>query len=408
MKSSYFCSSVRSKGNIYLALNIANAKMTPNLNSNEVLPGAKSIALINVFPLYTGTTSYVLEYSRALKELGFKVRLYQLIYRGEENRYPSADQYIVGSNLPIKSLRLPFDLLFTLPSKIEKIGEDIIILTDQSLLKLKVKYPNSITIVTDLRDLSPYSKNPLRKIFFMYLLRYLKEGDKVIAISDFTAKQIKKITGISKHIEVVPLCSPYSIKQNVVNERIDRRIHERKEFNALYIAADRPYKNLNLFIELAKMMESEEGIKFKFTLVSKLKKRTWLKIKKISPHNLQVKREIDDLYRIYFNTDILLFPSLTEGFGLPTVEAMSFGIPIIYSSLPPMTDIVDNGGIAVDPKRPVQWVEQMMKMKDSSMYRRMAYAAYNQSKFYSFEKFKERLYNVLSSFCGSGDSGDKP
>ena len=50
------------------------------------------------------------------------------------------------------------------------------------------------------------------------------------------------------------------------------------------------------------------------------------------------------------NAYVLLYPSLYEGFGLPILEAQSFGVPVITSNISSMPEIAGDGALYVDPK----------------------------------------------------------
>lgn len=58
----------------------------------------------------------------------------------------------------------------------------------------------------------------------------------------------------------------------------------------------------------------------------------------------------NELSEYYRNSDLLLYPSLKEGFGLPILEAQFFGVPVITSKWEPMASISGGAAILVDPK----------------------------------------------------------
>ena len=57
----------------------------------------------------------------------------------------------------------------------------------------------------------------------------------------------------------------------------------------------------------------------------------------------------EEVVREYMNSDILMFASTYEGFGLPIVEAHAVGLPVITSNISPMTEVAGDGALFVDP-----------------------------------------------------------
>jgi glycosyltransferase involved in cell wall biosynthesis len=334
-----------------------------------------------------------------MTELGYKVVLYQLVLPDKSKRYLESNFYIEGKKFFIKSLELPFNLLFTLPKDIPDINEDIVVLTDPALLKLKLRFPNSITIFHDLRELSEFNHNPLRRLFYRYLLRYVKEGDKILAVSKLTENNTKLLTKKDLKISVVEPCSRFSVDASIVEKKITEIRDGKTEINVLYIAADRPYKNIKLFINIARIINLMHlKVRFHFILLSKLRKSTMRLVRLKRVTNLEIIDQVDSVYDIYKKTHILLFPSLIEGFGIPLAEAMTFGIPIIYSDKPPMTDIVGNYGIQINPYLPDLWIKELIGLSNSKNYEKMAHLALERSKKYTYDKFKENLAMALKWF----------
>lgn len=362
-------------------------------------PKQLSIALINAYPLYTGSTAAVLDYYRALKDLGYSVVLYQLVIPGTSFKYPEPAIHIRGRNFFVDAVNLPMNVLFTMPGETPNIEADIIILTDPVILTLKVKFPDSIVIFHDLREFGTFSQNPARKLFFIYLARFLRDNDKVIASSNFTKEMIQLHIKRDLNIRVVELCSSIGINQVQFQDKLAKHQANPKNVSVLYIAADRPYKNIKLFIKVAQLIDKMNlDIDYNFRLVSKLRRSNRKALMKEKPSNLVVIEHVDELDLLYREADVLLFPSKVEGFGLPLAEAMSYGVPIIYSSRPPMTDIVGNFGIAVDPETPELWVRELLGLSAFGTYEKMARLSYERSKNYSYERFKANVSRALKSF----------
>ena len=60
----------------------------------------------------------------------------------------------------------------------------------------------------------------------------------------------------------------------------------------------------------------------------------------------------EDLPALYQGSELFVFPSLYEGFGLPPLEAMACGTPVISSNAASLPEVVGDAGLLVDPTRP--------------------------------------------------------
>jgi glycosyltransferase involved in cell wall biosynthesis len=72
----------------------------------------------------------------------------------------------------------------------------------------------------------------------------------------------------------------------------------------------------------------------------------------------------DDRERLYAGARALVFPSLDEGFGLPALEAMSAGVPVIASNRGALPEIVAGGGTLLDPLDRDAWVNAIARALD--------------------------------------------
>ncbi len=66
-----------------------------------------------------------------------------------------------------------------------------------------------------------------------------------------------------------------------------------------------------------------------------------------------------DLIKFYNSADLFVFPSLYEGFGLPPLEAMACGCPVITSNTSSLPEVVGDAGIMVDPNNLIELTDKM-------------------------------------------------
>ncbi len=92
------------------------------------------------------------------------------------------------------------------------------------------------------------------------------------------------------------------------------------------------------------------------------------------PGNLRLMGRVsdDDLAKLLSNAVCFLFPSRIEGFGLPAIEAMTRGCPVIASTAPCLPEICGEGAILADPDNPEAWVRGVGQLwHDQQTRRRM-------------------------------------
>lgn len=77
----------------------------------------------------------------------------------------------------------------------------------------------------------------------------------------------------------------------------------------------------------------------------------------------------EELYQQYQLADIISFPSIFEGFGMPIIEGQATGRPILTSNIPPMTEVAGNSACLVNPYETNSIKEGFQKIINDSVYR---------------------------------------
>jgi glycosyltransferase involved in cell wall biosynthesis len=98
----------------------------------------------------------------------------------------------------------------------------------------------------------------------------------------------------------------------------------------------------------------------------------------------------EKLAAIYSGATAFLFPSLVEGFGLPPLEAMQCGVPVISSNTTSMPEVVGDAGILLSPTDVHGWCQTMLKVsRDEKLRVEMAAKSIARAKLFSWERFIE-------------------
>ncbi len=119
--------------------------------------------------------------------------------------------------------------------------------------------------------------------------------------------------------------------------------------------------------------------------------------------NFVVFENVDDqqLNTLYQHALCLVYPSLYEGFGLPVLEAMSNGCPVITSNLTSIPEVAGDAALLIDPKDPGEMLDAVKKVhNNASLRKELKEKGLARSKMFSKEKFIKETIRVLEAALG--------
>lgn len=192
---------------------------------------------------------------------------------------------------------------------------------------------------------------PINDLTAKYKLESIKRADHIICISKNTKKDLIELYNIpSNKISVVYLASDLNINLDIQENK--KLIKNFKPF-LLYVGQRNGYKNFDKFIKSfalsKKLMKNFQIICFgggKFT------KDELNKINSLGYYESQVIQLTGDdniLANLYSIATSLVYPSMYEGFGLPLLEAMSIGCPVLCSNTSSIPEVAGNAAIYFNP-----------------------------------------------------------
>ncbi|MFA6072404.1 MAG: glycosyltransferase family 1 protein [Janthinobacterium sp.] len=98
------------------------------------------------------------------------------------------------------------------------------------------------------------------------------------------------------------------------------------------------------------------------------------------------------LVALYCNSDAFIFPSLSEGFGWPVIEAQACGTPVITSNKQPFIEVGGSGALYSDPESPEEFANSFLKLKDIAFRENLINAGFN-----NCSKFTTK--NMINSYA---------
>lgn len=228
----------------------------------------------------------------------------------------------------------------------------------------------------------------IKKIYLDWPVSYTKY---ITTISDKTKKEIVELTG----------CDPQKIK--VIKNPVAPEIYlSAKPFNAekpvILFMGSTPNKNLD------RVMEALKGIPCKLNIIGNPTQQQRDKLKEYRIDSV-VEKDISDaeIAQRYDAADLVLFPSLYEGFGLPVIEGFKAGKPVITSYISPMKELASDAAWLVDPQSSDSIRSAVMDVITKAAIREgKVKAGLKQAEDYSFENVAlqyQLLYNHVSLKC---------
>ena len=105
-----------------------------------------------------------------------------------------------------------------------------------------------------------------------------------------------------------------------------------------------------------------------------------------------------DLPAIYSQADVFLYPSLRESFGIPMLEAMRCGVPVITSNTSSMPEVSGNAALIIDPFKPDEIVDAMKKiMTDQQLRNNLIEKGLEQSAKFSWRNMAHEVLELYNS-----------
>jgi glycosyltransferase involved in cell wall biosynthesis len=209
--------------------------------------------------------------------------------------------------------------------------------------------------------------------------------DIVIAVSEHTKQLIVERLGITpEKIRVIPEAAHPQYRvikdDDVIRAVLAKyRLHQGRYI--LYLGAMEPRKNVARLVDAyARLRNADPPIEHDLVLAGGGDPRAAEQIKQlINDHSMTAHVRMlghvpfEDLPYLLGGADLFVFPSLQEGFGLPPLEAMSCGVPVVASNATAIPEVVGDAGMLVDPTRADHITAAMHKvLTDRALHRSLS------------------------------------
>jgi glycosyltransferase involved in cell wall biosynthesis len=254
----------------------------------------------------------------------------------------------------------------------------------------KARYRRSITTFHDLFVISgDYSTPEFRERFAAQARAAAERSDLIITVSAFTARQVEQLLHVDPaRLRVIPHgARPVAAPVNEIP----------REPIVLSVGAIQRRKNIVRLIEAFEQLPAE----WKLLLAGSFgfDSETARQRMEHSPRkqDIQVLGYVTDsqLENLYRRASILAFPSLDEGFGMPVLDAMARGVPVLTSNVSAMPEVSGGAALLVDPTDGQSIADGLCRLATNSDLREaLIRAGIARAKEFTWEKSVDATWKV--------------
>lgn len=323
-----------------------------------------------------------------------------------KNGIPGFEQY---KNAKMKIIDIPTALWHKKVAK-DAADEKVDIFFSPSSYITPALMPKQIKTILTVHDLVaflfPNTHNKKATIIEkLTLKRALKKAAHVVTVSENTKRDLlKKFKYEADKISIVPCAGSESFKPMKKEELTDFA----KETNLpqkffLAVGTIEPRKNypglIKAFAQLNKIdsdihliIVGQKG--WDYDEVFELIRKNYLRKYVHFPGYLTN----ESLMKLYNLSQALVFPTLYEGFGIPPLEAMRCGCPVIASNKSSVPEVVDDAAILINPDNPKEIAAAMLKiLKEPETGKKLSRRGIEQAKKFSWKTSAEKLLKIFNS-----------
>jgi len=313
------------------------------------------------------------------------------------------------------SLRIKkyYERFWRFPQQVTQQTADIFHIIDPSEAHITywLKNQNKNVIVTCHDLINFYYKDNLKnsvelpfisRAMWLYAIKGMRKADSIVAVSSMTAKDTTKILNIqSEYISVIPnaVDKIFQVlpKEQAKSFRQQQGITS-KTLCLLNVGSNHPRKNITNILKAINILK-ENKLSFHFWKVGTdftEEQKVYIQAQGLESYISYLgKPDKEGLREIYNAADILVAPSLHEGFGITLLEAMACGIPVITSNVSAMPEVVGDAGILIEPTDTQAIADAVFHLHDNpEYYQELVKKGQTRAKLFTWEKTAEQIAQI--------------
>jgi len=275
-----------------------------------------------------------------------------------------------------------------------------------------LKYIKLEPSIVTCHDLIPWVYEKNRSKIWKDNMDGLRKADKIITISEFSKSElIKYLDYPEENIHIVNDAVDHEKYRPLKDKNILKRFKFLPNTKILlYVGSETPRMNLDvLMLSLAKLKKIFPDFKLlKIGLPQSLGAREHL-LNTIDRLNLKenvvfVGYVPEEELPLWYNAaDVLIYPCLYAGFGLPPLEAMACGTPVITSNTSSLPEVIGDAGIMIDPHNEEKLAEEMYNiLTNEKLVNKLTRKGLERAKLFDWNKSAQQTMEIYRSMVTTG------
>jgi glycosyltransferase involved in cell wall biosynthesis len=263
-----------------------------------------------------------------------------------------------------------------------------------------VLHSRAVTVVHDAMIFrTPENFSRKYRLVHGLLGRLLARRGKIATVSEFSKRELESAFG-TKDVTVVSNSCEH-MAAVVRDETVVSRLGLADEPYLLFVGSRTPNKNIRRAMDAIRMMGSAAP---KFVIAGAPASSVFQSYETSEPEANSVTDKIvftgrlsdEEIAGLYAGATALLFPSLYEGFGIPPLEAMLLGCPVLASDIPPTREVCGDAALFFDPLRPEDMARAINEVLHNPEHRaKMIERGYQRAQEFSWDRSAGRLFDIV-------------
>jgi len=327
------------------------------------------------------------------------------------DRKPSAD-FIFGDNVqPVvlwpKTRHIylfPFWYQIILKKALRRLNPDVFVATD-GMFPLRSNI-NTLAVIHDL-NFEHYPETLPKNVlnyYLKYFPQFAKKATRIATVSEFSKNDIVNTYHIKEDkIDVVYNGANSKFQPISFEEKLKvKTTYTQQQNYFLFVGTLHPRKNILRLLMAFNQFKKVTKSKMKLVLAGK--KMWWTTEINAFFEQMEVKSDVvftgrlseQELIKITAAAYAITYVPIFEGFGIPLVEAMQCGVPVITSNVTSMPEVVEDAGLLVNPFSEEEITQAMIRLAaDENLRKELMLKSIQQATKFSWEKSAQLLMDAI-------------